>query len=309
MARDLACPSCRVALIHVSADRRRCPRCKVAYRRDEGIWRLLMEGRMDALRPFVERYETVRSAEGRCVRHPDHLRALPFRDRSRKRPYEWHIRARSFEALIRRVVRPLERMRSGPLRILDMGSGLGWLAHRLALRGHQIAAVDLVTNDFDGLGAHRHYGGAFVSLQAEFDHLPVTDRSVDLVVYNASFHYAADYLTTLQEGLRVLDAAGLVVIMDSPLYRDGSSGKAMVRERESALEKQRPSRGKAVAAESFLTYERLGVLEEQLGLRWELFQPWYGVRWWSRPWIARLRGGREPAQFQLVLGRRRVDPS
>jgi SAM-dependent methyltransferase len=189
-----------------------------------------------------------------------------------------------------------------------LGSGLGWLAYRLALRGHEIAAVDLVTNDFDGLGAHRHYDRAFLSLQAEFDRLPFVDRSVDLVVYNAAFHYAADYLITLQEGFRVLDAGGQVVIMDSPLYHERSSGTAMVRERESALAKRHSFHGRALDAESFLTYDRLDVLEAQLGVRWTFFQPWYGLRWWSRPWIARVRGAREPAQFKLIVGRR-VDPS
>jgi hypothetical protein len=92
--------------------------------------------------------------------------------------------------------------------------------------------------------------------------------------------------------------------MDTPIYRDASSGLAMVREREDALRRRHPSCGQALAAESFLTYDRLDAMERQLGLRWELFQPWYGLRWWSRPWIAHLRGGREPAQFKLVVGRR-----
>jgi SAM-dependent methyltransferase len=301
---ELACPSCHVALTYLGADQQRCPSCGVLYRREQGIWRFLREGREEALRPFVERYEQVRRDEGRCIGDPDHLRALPFRDHSRKRRYEWFIRSRSFEALIRHVVRPLERMRAGPLRILDLGSGLGWLAHRLALRGHAVTAVDLLTNDFDGLGVHRHYGGAFVSVQAEFDHLPIPDRSVDLAVYNASLHYAADYATTLREGLRVLGAEGCVVIMDSPIYRDASSGTAMVRERESALQERHPSCANVPETESFLTYDRIAALGRELGLRWELFQPWYGLRWWSRPWVARLGGGREPAQFALVVGRR-----
>ena len=304
MRRDLACPSCRVALAPVSLDLQRCPSCGTGYRRDDGIWRLLREGREDALRPFVAHYEAVRMGEGRRFHQPEQLRALPFRHRSGKHRYEWSIRARSFRALVRHVIRPLERTRSAPLRVLDLGSGLGWLAHRLARRGHDIAAVDLLINDFDGLGVHHHYADAFLSLQAEFDHLPVLDRSVDVVIFNAAFHYAADYLTTLQESARVLDAGGQVVILDTPLYRDASSGIAMVREREATLPWRRPSGEQPLVAESFLTYDRLGVLERQLGLRWQLFQPWYGLRWWSRRWFAHLRGGREPAQFKLVVGRR-----
>jgi SAM-dependent methyltransferase len=308
MFSDFACPSCRAPLTPVGTDEQRCPGCGVAYRRADGIWRLLGEGRHEAFRGFVERYETVRADEGRRTEDPEHLRALPFQDRARRRSYEWHIRSRSFQALIRNVIQPLERARAEArrpaLRIVDLGSGLGWLAYRLALRGHDVAAVDLVTNDFDGLGVHRHYDSVFVSLQAEFDHLPFRDGSADLLVYGASFHYATDYAATLREGLRVLGAGGLVAILDSPFYRDPSSGTAMLRERESALLRKYGSRGDPLETEGFLTSERLSALEGPLDLRWELSQPWYGLRWWLRPWIARLRGRREPAQFKLIVGRR-----
>jgi SAM-dependent methyltransferase len=283
-------------------DVKACARCGIVYRREDGIWRMLGAGREQAFREFVTQYETVRTAEARRVQDPDHLRALPFRDRSRTRSYEWHIRARSYRALLTRVVRPLEASSPGSLRILDLGSGVGWLAYRLALRGHDVAAIDLVTNDFDGMGLHRHYDGAFASLQAEFDRLPFQEESVDLVIYNASFHYAADYVTTLREALRVLSPAGRVVIMDTPIYRDGTSGQRMVRERENTFERRYGFRG--ASTEGFLTYERLGTLAVELELRWDFFEPWYGVRWWIRPWIARMRGTREPARFKLVVGRR-----
>jgi SAM-dependent methyltransferase len=262
---------------------------------------MLAPGREEALSEFIKQYETVRLGEGRRIQGADHLRALPFRDLSRARPYEWYIRSKSFSSLIRRVVRPLERERTR-LRILDVGSGVGWLAHRLASRGHEVGAVDIVTNDFDGLGVHRRWDHAFVPIQAEFDRLPLVDRSVDLVVYNAAFHYATDFATTLREALRVLGAGGRLVIMDSPLYRDGSSGERMVREREDAWALRYGFRGSAIRAEAFLTYDRLATLEEELHLTWEIFVPWYGLRWALKPWVARLLGRREPARFKLIVG-------
>jgi SAM-dependent methyltransferase/uncharacterized protein YbaR (Trm112 family) len=299
---DLSCPACRVALTPLGTDEQLCPRCDVLYRRIDGIWRLLAKGRQEAFREFVAQYETVRTGEGRRTQNPDHLRALPFRDQSRKHRYEWSIRSHSYRALIRHVVRRLERGSIGALRIADLGSGLGWLAYRLALRGHEVAAVDLVTNDFDGLGVHRQYESRFVSMQAEFERLPLRDLSVDVLVYNAAFHYAADYVRTLREALRVLSPGGRVVIMDSPLYRDPSSGAGMVREREDAFERQYGFRGSVT--EGFLTYDRLSRLQRELALEWELFEPWYGVRWRLKPWVARLRGLREPARFKLIVGHR-----
>ncbi len=306
MLRDLACPSCRAPLLGDEHDVRSCPPCAVTYRREEGIWRLLADGRREALGAFIDRYEAVRASEGRQVPDPLHLQALPFRDLSGKRREEWAIRARSFLSLLARVVRPLERRRGRPLAVLDVGSGVGWLAHRLAARGHDVAAVDLVTNELDGLGVHRHYVREVLPLQAEFDRLPLADGTVDLVVYNAAIHYATDYATTLREGLRVVRPGGLLVVMDSPIYRDASSGEAMVRERDSDLCRRSLEPAQAAArAEGFLTYARLESLGRTLGVAWELVSPWYGVRWWLRPWLARLRGRREPAQFGLILVRRR----
>ena len=301
---DLVCPSCRVGLAPIGTNEHLCPQCKATYRHENGIWRLLAKGRERAFREFVHQYETVRAAEGRDIQNPRQLRALPFRDLSRRRRYEWSIRSRSYQTLIRRVVQPLERALTGTLRIADLGTGVGWLAYRLALRGHRVAAVDPITNDFDGLGVHRHYDREFVSIQAEFDRLPFADQRIDLVIYNAAFHYAVDYMRTLREALRVLALDGRVVIMDSPLYRDPSSGEAMVREREEAFERVYGFRGNAIRTEGFLTYERLAKLGDELALRWELFEPWYGVRWWLKPWVAWLRGSREPAQFKIMVGRR-----
>lgn len=303
MAWDLACPTCRSSLTSVDSSTKKCLCCACEYRREGRIWRFLAQGREEAFREFIRQYETVRADEGRHLRDATHLLALPFRDLSRKRPYEWRVRARSFRALIAQVVRPLERTSVGPLRILDLGSGLGWLAHRLAARGHEVAGVDLLVSEFDGLGAHRHFGDEFVSVQAEFDRLPFHDGGVDLVVYNAAFHYAADYEVTLREALRVLGPRGLVVIMDTPTYRDPSSGAAMVREREDAFELRYGFRGGRT--EGFLTFDRLQGLRDRLGLAWEFVRPWYGLRWALKPWAARLRGSREPARFMLIVGRPR----
>jgi SAM-dependent methyltransferase/uncharacterized protein YbaR (Trm112 family) len=300
---DLVCPSCRITLTSVASDERLCPQCEVTYRRADGIWRMLPDARGEMYRAFIEQYETVRTAEGRRVQDPDHLRALPFRDLSGKRTEEWAIRAASFDGLLRKVVIPLERASGRPLRILDLGSGLGWLAYRLTLRGHQVAAVDLLTNDFDGLGVHRHYERGFVPVQAEFERLPFGDASVDLAIFNASFHYAADYSSTLREAFRALAPGGRVVIMDTPIYRDPSSGATMVRERENAFEAQFGFRGNSIGSEGFLTYDRLKFLARELAVEWQFVEPWYGLKWWIKPVFARVRRLREPARFKLVVGR------
>jgi SAM-dependent methyltransferase len=291
---ELGCPACRSSLAPAGADAQRCSQCGVAYRRTGGIWRMLVPGREEVIAPFLRRYEAVRAAEGRVVPDLDALDRLPFEDASGKRRGEWAVRAKSYEAFLRWVVVPLERRLARPLVVCDLGSGVGWLAHRLARLGHSVLAVDIVTSDTDGLGVHRCCTSSVALVQAEFDRLPLFAAAADLVVYNASLHYSADLDVTLGEGLRVLRPDGRLVILDSPIYEDAESGRAMRRERGHDTTPQ----------EGFLTYDRLRSLEPAQGLSLHLVSPWYGVRWWLRPLVARVRGTREPAQFRLIVAQR-----
>ncbi len=205
------------------------------------------------------------------------------------------------------MVEPLSHELARPLHILDLGAGNGWLSYRLALAGHALAAVDLMSNRRDGLGAHVHYDIAFTLVQAEYGRLPFAAGGFDLVIYNASLHYATDYQATLAEGLKALSPGGRLVIMDSPLYRDCSSGDAMVRERAERFRRRYGFRQEAVSPEGYLTFDQLERLAADLGLGWSFIEPSYGWRWTLRSWLGRLRAGREPATFLVIVGRPRIE--
>lgn len=274
------------------------------YERVAGIWRFLPPERAAHYARFIADYETVRKAEGRGSDDPIWYRALPFSNESGKFRADWRIRAQSYNTLLRRVLIPLESRRKTPLVIADIGAGNGWLSNRMAERGHQVAAVDLLTNAWDGLGAHTRYTTAFTPVQAEFDHLPFEDAQFDMVIYNGALHYSTDYTVTLQEALRLLKPEGRLLVMDSPVYHDASSGAQMVKEREAHFESAYGTPSNALASEHYLTYDRLTTLADTLGLMWRYFQPFYGWRWSLRPLRARLRGHREPANFMIIDGER-----
>lgn len=291
-----SCPGCGTALTPIAPDQLRCPSDGAIYRRHHGIWRFLLPERAQALAQFMTDYETVRRSEGRGDADAAYFRALPFEDLSGRFAGAWRIRAASFRAL-----EPL-LAREGVA--LDLGSGCGWLAYRLAQRGYHVAAVDLQTNSEDGVGAYVHYDAAFVPVQAEFDRLPFATGLADLLVFNASLHYSPDYLVTLREALRVLRPGGILAVVDSPLYRQASSGQAMVREREAAFSRRFGFPSNALASENYLTMARLQDLASSLGIRWTLTYPHHGIRFAIRGWKRRLLGGRESARFPLIVTRK-----
>jgi SAM-dependent methyltransferase len=298
----LVCPHCRGPLTAVAGTGYRCPSDGLDYPCQEGIWRFLTPEMANRYAQFRREYETVRRAEGWGSNEAAYYRALPFADLSGRYPEIWRIRATTYRALLRHVVEPLAQARQRSLQLLDLGAGNGWLSYRLSQQGHQAAAVDLLLNGRDGLGAHRHYDAGFTAVQASFDHLPFAPDQADLIVFNGSLHYAPSAEHTLSQALPLLRPRGRLVIMDSPVYCDAASGAQMVREREEAFTQAHGFRGDSLANENFFTFDGLAGLGRALRLQWRLVRPNYGWRWALRPWLARLRRRREPASFLLFVG-------
>jgi SAM-dependent methyltransferase len=255
-----------------------------------------------ALAQFVREYRTVRRAEGWGSSDPAYYRALPYRDLTGRFGEIWKIRARSFELFVERVLAPLERRASAPLRILDLGAGSGWLAHRLAQRDHRVAALDILDDPLDGLGAVRHYAADVWPVIAEFDHLPLSPHDFDLVIFNASLHYSTDYANSLRESLRVVRPGGTLVILDSPMYSNPESGARMVREREARFLATYGFASNVLPSEHYLTPTRLAELSRELGIAWRVYLP--SLDWQSqvRRTFGGLRARREPARFPVIVG-------
>jgi ubiquinone/menaquinone biosynthesis C-methylase UbiE len=303
------CPGCRAAetdLDVLAVQPWTCPSCGQSVRRRDNIIRGLTHESEERYSQFFEQYIAIRRAEGRGGEDPAYYLELPFRRGIRPTDWQWPMRAATYRFFERRVLVELEESAGRPLRILDLGAGVGWLSYRLALRGHEPVAVDLLDDPLDGLGAARHYDQAlenpFPLIQAEFDRIPLADEQFDLAIFNASFHYAADYRSTLREVRRLLGWGGRVVILDTPVYQSYLHGEQMREERQEQFEKRYGFRSDSLLSIEYLDEKMIQDLGRELNIRWRALEPWYGLAWRLRPLRAKLARRRPPSRFKVLVG-------
>lgn len=295
----LRCPQCGTAIGELD-----CPACRFSIVIDEGIAQALPPESIAHHARFIRDYERIRESEGRGSESEDFYLGLPYRDSSGRHRGQWRMRACSYDYIVRHL---LDRTDRGS-RILDLGAGNCWMSFRLALAGYQPCAVDLLTNDHDGLGAARHYRTRlpklFPRFQAEICRLPFADEQFDAAVFNASFHYTEDYEASLRETMRCVRTGGMVIISDTPWYAREESGRQMLAERRAAFLKIHGMAADSIATLGYLTDERMRKTEDTLSIDWDVHRPWYGLTWVMRPLVAKLRGRREPSKFRLYAARK-----
>jgi SAM-dependent methyltransferase len=308
---ELLCWCCSTPVVPLAPEPRSacvCSRCSSTTPCDDGIFRTLSPIAQRGFERFIAEYEYIRGSEQRGSLDSAYYLALPFADLTGRLTDQWRIRARTFQHIVREILPALAARLGRPLDILDLGAGNCWLSYRLSLQGHRPVAVDLLTNDRDGLGAARHYAAhlprMFPRVQAALNHLPFASASFDLTIFNASFHYSEDFASTLGEALRCLRPGAPVVIADTPWYSDERSGQEMVREKRAHFLKTYGFASDSLESQEFLTPDRLQTLARELRVQWRVLKPWYGLNWALRPLRAKLRKQRVPSKFHIFVTER-----
>jgi SAM-dependent methyltransferase len=255
-----------------------------------------------ALARFRAEYGAHRAAEGRG-HAPRELLALPYLSEG-PLARQWSVRAHSYDAFVRRVLRPAAAEVAHPLRLLDLGAGSGWLCWRAARAGCDATAIDLRDDAVDGLGAAAAYlrepRGRFGRVVASFDALPLRASCVDVALFNAALHYATDLDAVLREARRVVRSGGRVVVLDSPFYTSDASGAAMVAEKHRDAAARFGERAGALLALPFVEYlTRQRLRDASDGLTWRRHRVRYPLWYELRPIAAWLRRRRAPSRFDL----------
>jgi SAM-dependent methyltransferase len=278
-----------------------CSDCYLKLETEHGIWKSLLSERSAHFSSLMkdDQYNPLAEDRGSA----EYYLALPYRDLSGRDSQQWAVRSRTFRYIRRHILPGILPKHDKQLRILDLGAGNGWLSYRLALAGHAPIAVDLLTNDRDGLEAAVHYKKHLTTLfprfQADFDTLPFVDDEFDLVIYNDSFHYSQNYERTLAEALRCTRADGTVIIAGTPWYSNEEDGQQMLCERREAYTRRYGLPADEINSLEYLTDRRLQHMEASFGIHWQRHTPNFGVYGLMRPLLARLQGTQEPPQLRI----------
>jgi len=203
------------------------------------------------------------------------------------------------------VLRSIEPDFVGSLKVLELGAGNGWFSWHMATRGHDVLATDISLDEDDGLLAMDRYGihERVTRARADMESLPLDDSQFDLVVANASVHYAESLPRVLKESRRLLRRGGFLILMDSPAYEDPRVGRAMVERRERE-HRERYGIDDDPRAIGFLVVSETVALLQELGFDVDVKLPFEGPRRALRRGYCRLRRLPPPARFPLVIARK-----
>ncbi len=185
---------------------------------------------------FAAQYRAGRLADGWQPLSTEVACALPDGDPPGFTPLYWTVRRESW-AVLTRLLGEFEPV---PLTIADLGAGFPWLSHRLASLGHAVLAVDLSPDADFGLGAARLFPtaaqrgaptglswrpGGFLPALGDLERPPLARATYDVVICNASLHYAHDLRAAVARLAQTLRSTGAFVVVDSPIVTAARPGR------------------------------------------------------------------------------------
>lgn len=176
-----------------------CPGCRRSVAAAGGGLDLLDDAERGAADRFAERYTALRRREG-------WIGPYGREDPEGGEPRLWSGRMESVSAAADAI--SSKRTGAGRPVVADIGSGGGWAARYLSYA--DVIAIDLL--DAATLPDVLHVRG-------DMRRLPLRDATVDAALYAASLHYAP-VADSIREAGRVLRPGGVIVAVDSPMYRD-----------------------------------------------------------------------------------------
>jgi SAM-dependent methyltransferase len=173
---------------------------------------------------FEKSYITICCMESRLYTD-DELDRLP--DIAPDHPHyrEWQLRKSSMTRLVRRI-----KAKSGPLDILDVGCGNGWLSHHLAeIPNTKVTALDINFTELQQAARVFCYYPNLSFIRGDIDSGLGGETLFDVIVLAASIQYFRNLRKTIHTLLRHLRPDGEIHLLDSPLYKPSDIRREEIR--------------------------------------------------------------------------------
>ncbi len=139
---------------------------------------------------------------------------LPIIDPGHPHRKEWAIRKQSSQKLIAYL-----KSKGKTLHILEVGSGNGWLSHRLAsIQGSKVSGLDINLTELKQAERifNKHSNLKFIC--GDILSGALVDLGFDVIVFAASIQYFQSIPCILNASFQHLNPGGEIHIMDSPFY-------------------------------------------------------------------------------------------
>ena len=176
---------------------------------------------------FSDQYISLRQKEGRVYSN-DILCNLPNISATHPLRKEWAIRKNSLQKLIRYLHHQNKRQR-----ILELGCGNGWLAHRLASSlSSDVYAMDVNERELEQGVAVFKQTKNLTFICGDIFTCDLDKNVFDTVILAASIQYFPDFKHLIQRLLTLLAQDGEIHIIDSPFYDNKDVDRARKRSEE-----------------------------------------------------------------------------
>lgn len=163
---------------------------------------------------FAELYAALRKMERRMYTDAE-LRELPNISPAHLYYEEWLVRKNSCSRLLKYL-----KQKQGPLNILEIGCGNGWLTAQLAtIEKAVVTGTDINTAELEQ--GSRVFGG-MQNIQFVYGDLfdeQFEDMVFDVIVFAAAIQYFPSIKQILQKALQHLTLQGEIHIVDTHLYK------------------------------------------------------------------------------------------
>lgn len=169
---------------------------------------------------FETIYLRARDEEQRIL-DDEQVKKLPFKAPSKRFGKEWKMRADSFMRFNKFCIN-----KNRALKILDVGSGNGWCAAKLAdIPGSCVLAVDVNRRELEQAARIFRKRNLFF-LYADVFESVFNQKTFDIIILNASVQYFEDLTKLLTQLKYYLKDEGEIHIIDSPFYLEDARSAA-----------------------------------------------------------------------------------